>query len=83
LYDSGIDPDIEERRFPMSVVTVSPKFQVVIPLAVRKSLGIRAGEKVCVMEYDGRIALIPIKPMRKMRGAFKGMDTTLDRDADR
>jgi len=83
LYDNGIDPDIEERRFSMSVVTVSPKFQVVIPLAVRKSLGIRAGEKVCVMEYDGRIALIPIKPMRKMRGAFKGMDTTLDRDADR
>jgi AbrB family looped-hinge helix DNA binding protein len=67
----------------MNVVTVSPKFQVVIPLAVRKSLGIRAGEKVCVMEYEGRIALIPIKPMRKMRGAFKGMDTTLDRDADR
>ncbi len=67
----------------MSVVTVSPKFQIVIPRDVRKSLGIRAGEKVCVMEYDGRIALIPIKPMKKMRGAFKGMDTTVDRDADR
>jgi AbrB family looped-hinge helix DNA binding protein len=67
----------------MNVVTVSPKFQVVIPRAVRESLGIRAGEKVCVMEWDGRIALIPIKPMKKMRGAFKGIDTTIERDADR
>jgi AbrB family looped-hinge helix DNA binding protein len=67
----------------MNVVTVSPKFQVVIPRAVRESLGIRAGEKVCVMEYDGSIALIPIRPMKKMRGAFKGMDTTVERDADR
>ena len=67
----------------MSVVTVSPKFQIVIPLDVRRSLGIRAGEKVCVMEYDGRIALIPIKPMKKMRGAFKGMDTSVERETDR
>ena len=67
----------------MNVVTVSPKFQVVIPRAVRESLGIRAGEKVCVIEWDGRIALIPIKPMKKMRGAFKGIDTTIERDADR
>jgi len=67
----------------MNVVTVSPKFQIVIPRAVRESLGIRAGEKVCVMEYDGRIALIPIKPMKKMRGAFKGIETAIERDADR
>ena len=67
----------------MSVVTVSPKFQVVIPKDVRESLGIRIGEKVCVMEYDGTVALIPIKPMRKMRGAFKGMETAFDRDLDR
>jgi AbrB family looped-hinge helix DNA binding protein len=39
----------------MNVVTVSPKFQIVIPRAVRESLGIRAGKKVCVLEYDGRI----------------------------
>lgn len=65
----------------MNVVTASPKFQVVIPRAVRKSLGIRAGEKVCVMEYDGGVALILVKPMKKMRGAFKGMETTVERDA--
>ncbi len=67
----------------MEVVTVSPKFQVVIPLSVRRSLGIRAGQKVQVILYEGRIELVPLKPIRKMRGFLKGIDTTIEREADR
>lgn len=67
----------------MEVVTVSPKFQVVIPLSVRNSLGIRAGQKVQVILYEGRIELVPLTPIRKMRGFLKGIDTTIEREADR
>ena len=67
----------------MEVVTVSPKFQVVIPLSVRQSLGIRAGQKVQVILYEGRIELVPLTPIRKMRGFLKGIDTTIERESDR
>ena len=67
----------------MNTVTVSPKFQVVIPLAVRDALGLRAGEKLRVMRYEDRVELIPVRPIRKMRGFLKGMDTTIEREGDR
>lgn len=47
----------------MSVVTVSPKFQVVIPKNVREAMGIISGQKVQMLTYCNRIELIPIKPM--------------------
>ena len=67
----------------METVTVSPKYQVVIPLKVRESLGIQPGQKVRVILYENRIELIPVKPMKEMRGFLKGLDTTIDRDDDR
>jgi AbrB family looped-hinge helix DNA binding protein len=73
-YDMSID---------MNTVTVSPKFQVVIPLAVREALGLRPGEKLRVMRYEGRVELIPVRPIRKMRGFLKGMDTAIGREGDR
>ncbi|HEX3526479.1 MAG TPA: AbrB/MazE/SpoVT family DNA-binding domain-containing protein [Thermoanaerobaculia bacterium] len=67
----------------MSQVTVSPEFQVVIPQEVREALSLRPGEKLEVIRYENRIELIPVRPIREMRGFLRGMDTTLDRDADR
>jgi len=67
----------------MAVVTVSPKYQVIIPQNVRRSLGIKPGNKVQVILYDGRIELIPVKPIKTMRGFLKGIDTTIEREADR
>jgi len=67
----------------MNTVTVSPKFQVVIPLAVREALGLRPGEKLRVMPYDGRVEFTPVRQIRKMRGFLKGMDTAIDRGKDR
>lgn len=67
----------------MDAVTVSPKFQIVIPRKVRESLRIRPGQKIQVLEYDGIIRLVPIQPMKKMRGFLKGIDTTIERDRDR
>ncbi|HEY2738767.1 MAG TPA: AbrB/MazE/SpoVT family DNA-binding domain-containing protein [Thermoanaerobaculia bacterium] len=67
----------------MAQVTVSPKFQVVIPQEVREALSLRPGEKLEVFRYDNRIELIPVRPIREMRGFLRGMDTTLERDPDR
>jgi AbrB family looped-hinge helix DNA binding protein len=67
----------------MGLVTVSPKFQVVIPRAIREALGIKPGQKVQVVHYDNRVELIPLKPAKKTRGFLKGIDTTVERESDR
>jgi len=67
----------------METVTVSPKFQVVIPRAVRESLGIKPGHKVQVFLYNNRIELVPVKPIKKTRGFLKGIDTSVPRETDR
>jgi len=70
-------------EFAMTSVTVSPKYQVVIPKEVRESMGIVSGQKIQILTYQNRIELIPIRPMKKMRGFLKGIDTSVKRDKDR
>ena len=67
----------------MEAVLVSPKYQVVIPRAVRAALGIRPGQRMQVIHYEDRIELIPIRPTHEMRGFLKGIDTTIEREPDR
>lgn len=67
----------------MTAVTVSPKFQIVIPKEVRDSMGIVSGQKIQMLTYHNRIELIPIKPMKKLKGFLKGIDTEVQRDKDR
>ncbi len=67
----------------MDTVTVSPKYQVVIPSRVRKLLGVEPGHKIKVILYDSRIEMIPVRPIREARGFLKGIDTAVDREPDR
>lgn len=67
----------------MSTVTVSPKYQVVIPKEIRESMKIEPGQKVHMMVYRGHIVLVPLRPMREMRGLLKGIDAEIERDEDR
>ncbi len=67
----------------METSTVSSKFQVVIPRKVRKQLGIKVGQKVQILPYNGRIEIIPIESMKKARGFLKGIDTKVEREKDR
>jgi len=67
----------------MQAVTVSPKFQVVIPRPVRESLHLHPGQKMQVVEYDGRIELIPERDITELRGFLKGINTEFDREKDR
>jgi AbrB family looped-hinge helix DNA binding protein len=67
----------------METVTLSPKYQVVIPKRIREQLKVKKGQKFQVFFFEGRIELIPIKNMREMRGFLKGIDTEIIRDEDR
>lgn len=67
----------------MAVVTVSPKFQVVIPREIREALRLEPGQKVQALQYQNRIEFIPVRAMRDMRGFLKGLDSTVGRDKDR
>jgi AbrB family looped-hinge helix DNA binding protein len=71
----------------METVTLSPKYQVVIPLSVRAALGLSPGDKMHVIAYGDRVEVIPSRSMKSMRG-FLGKpgvqaDTRIDREPDR
>ena len=66
----------------MSAVTVSPKYQVVIPKTVREKTGILPGEKLQILCFDDRIELVRTHVMRTMRGFLAGKDSTFVRDEE-
>jgi len=66
----------------MDAVKLSPKYQVVIPRRVRERMGLRAGITLQVISFDDRIELIPIRPMREMKGFLKGLDRSFERERD-
>jgi AbrB family looped-hinge helix DNA binding protein len=63
----------------VEAVTLSPKYQIVIPREIRESLKLRPGEKMQVFEVDGRIEVVRVRPVKSLRGRFKGIDTTVER----
>ena len=67
----------------MQSVTVSPKYQVVIPKTVRNALNLRPGQKMQVIEYAGRIEFIPERNIKELRGFLKGINTEFKREKDR
>ena len=67
----------------MNTVIVSPKYQVVIPKEIRDSLQLRPGQKMTVIEYNGRIELIPDKDISELRGFLKGINIDFIREGDR
>lgn len=67
----------------MQTVAVAPKFQVVTPLAVRKSLKLVPGVKMQVLQFENRVEFIPVQPASALRGSLRGIDTTITRDLDR
>jgi len=65
-----------------NLVTVSPKYQIVIPQAVREALGVKPGQKLRVLAYNQRIVLIPDRPIEEARGWLKGIDTDVQREEE-
>lgn len=67
----------------METVTISPKFQVVIPKNIRDKLKLRPGQKVQAILYQDRIELVPVRSVREMKGFLRGIDTDVPREGDR
>ena len=67
----------------MDTVSVSPKFQVVIPRRIREALGLKPGQKMQALQYGDRVELIPLRPLASARGILKGLATDIERDRDR
>ena len=67
----------------METVTISPKYQVVIPRKVREQMDLRPGQVVQVIVYENRIELVPIRPIKDLRGFLRGIDTSVEREPDR
>ena len=67
----------------MLTVTISPKYQIVIPKEFREALHLKPGEQLHVFRYQNRLEFVPVKDIKKMRGFLKGIDTTIERDKDR
>ncbi len=60
-------------------VTISPKYQIVIPKALRDQQTLRPGQKLCVLAYGDNLSLVPVRPVKSLRGFLKGIDTSIDR----
>jgi len=67
----------------MNTVTVSSKFQVVIPKEIREDVGLKVGTVMEVITYGTRIEFVPIQPITNLKGLFKGLNTDIEREDDR
>ena len=67
----------------METVTISPKFQVVIPKRIRERLDLHPGQKVQAIQYGDRVELVPVRPIEQMRGFLRGIETNVPREDDR
>ena len=67
----------------MDTVTLSPKFQVVIPKRVREQLDLKPGQKLDVVSIGSRIEIVPQQSARALRGLLRGIDTSVPRERDR
>ena len=67
----------------METVTISPKFQVVIPKRIRERLDLHPGQKIQAIQYGDRVELVPVRPIEQMRGFLHGIETDVPREDDR
>jgi len=66
----------------MEAVTISSKFQVVIPKSIREQLKFVPGQKVQAIAYRNRIEFLPVRPPHELRGILRGLDTSFKRDRE-
>ena len=67
----------------MAEAKISPKYQVVIPKAIREQLELKPGQTVQVIAHGDRIEMVPVRSLSEMRGFLAGIDTTVERESDR
>lgn len=66
----------------MDTVTISPKYQVVIPRAIREKWNVKPGQKVRFIIYGNRLEIVPVRDIKEARGFLKGMSSAIEREED-
>ncbi|MCZ4313518.1 AbrB/MazE/SpoVT family DNA-binding domain-containing protein [Comamonadaceae bacterium G21597-S1] len=67
----------------METVTVSPKFQVVIPAAVRRAMGLQPGMRMAVRQHGKAIELVPVPTLDELKAELKGCGSAIADEPER
>jgi AbrB family looped-hinge helix DNA binding protein len=57
----------------MASVKVSPKFQIVIPKAIREEMQLQPGQELFLYLHEGALRLSLPRSIRELRGIAKGI----------
>lgn len=66
----------------MDTATISSKYQVVIPRAIREKWNVRPGQKVRFIIYGNRLEIVPVRDIKAARGFLKGMSSDIEREEE-
>lgn len=59
----------------MNTVTISTKYQVVIPRAIRERFDLKPGQKIMFIPYKKTLRIVIVPPIEEAEGMFAGIDT--------
>lgn len=66
----------------MDTVTLSSKYQIVIPRAIREKWQVKPGQKVRLIIYGSRLEIVPVRDIKAARGFLKGMSSEIEREEE-
>lgn len=66
----------------MDTVTISSKYQMVIPRSIREKWNVKPGQKVRLIVYGNRLEVVPVRDIKEARGFLKGMSSDVERDEE-
>lgn len=66
----------------MNISTISSKYQVVIPRAIREQFNLKPGQKVVFIPYQKTLRVVIVPPIEDAYGFLPGIDTSVERDED-
>ena len=67
----------------MNTVTLSPKFQFVIPLAVRQAMGLAPGTRWVVTQHGKAVQLVPVPTLAELKAELKGCGSAIEDEPER
>ncbi len=66
----------------MNTVTISSKYQVVIPRPIREQFNLRPGQKIMFIPFKETLRVVIVPPIEEAEGMFVGIDTDPQREKE-
>ena len=66
----------------MSTVTISSKYQVVIPRPIREQFNLKPGQKIMFIPFNNTLRVVIVPSVDDARGMLKGIDTDVQREKE-